>query len=105
MNMAKVDYDGVIQAAHYTDDGQLGWVRAFLRRGPVWSDTVQIERDDLVDKINSGLRFRTGRRLLYQGGTFDTSFPVKVVKINNHQVLHAGDSVGEVDKLEGVPLI
>ena len=103
--MAKIDYDGVIQAAHYNDDGQLGWVRAFLRRGPVWSDAVQIERAGLVDKINAGLRFRTGERLLYQGGTFETSLPVKLVKVNNHQVLLAGDSEGEVDKLEGVPLI
>ena len=105
MNMAKVDYDGVIQAAHYNDDGQIAWVRAFLRRGPVWSDAVRIERDVLVDKINSGLRFRTGERLLYVGGTFETSLPVKVVQVNNHQLLLAGDSVGDVDKLEGVPLI
>ncbi len=53
--MARVDYDGVIQAVHYDNQGQVEWVRAFLRRGPVWSDYVQLDRDDLVDKINSGL--------------------------------------------------
>jgi len=103
--MAKVDYDGVVQAVHYDDQGQVKWVRAFLRRGPVWSDLVQMERDDLVDKINSGLRFRTGERLPYLGGTFETAYPLNLVKVNNHQVLVAGDEQAEMDSLEGVPLI
>lgn len=103
--MARVDYDGVIQAVHYDNQGQVEWVRAFLRRGPVWSDYVQLDRDDLVDKINSGLRFRTGERILYKGGTFETSLPVKLVKVNSHEVLVAGDGQSKTDDLAGVPLI
>ena len=103
--MAKVDYDGVVQAVHYDDQGQIMWVRAFLRRGAIWSDYIQIERADLVDKINSGLRFRTGERLPYLGGTFETKFPVELVKVNNHEVLVAGDGQAKNDSLEGVPLI
>ena len=103
--MAKFDYDGVVQAVHYDDQGQVKWVRAFLRRGPVWSDYLQLERSDLVEKINSGLRFRTGERLPYLGGTFETVYSVNLVKVNNHQVLVAGDEQVETDNLEGVPLI
>ena len=103
--MAKVDYDGVVQAVHYDDQGQDMWVRAFLRRGPVWSDYIQLERSDLVDKINSGLRFRTGVRIPYLGGKFETKFPVELVKVNNHEVLIAGDRQAKKDSLEGVPQI
>ncbi len=103
--MAKVDYDGVVQAVHYDNEGQVIWVRAFLRRGPVWSDYVQLNRDDLVEKINSGLRFRTGKRLPYSGGTFDTTYPVELVKVDDHEVLVAGDGQSKTDSLAGVPLI
>ena len=103
--MAKVDYDGVVQAVHYDNQGQVMWVRAFLRRGPIWSDYVMIDRDDLVDNIKSGVRCRTGERLQYLGGTFETSFPVELVKVNNHEVLVAGDGQAKTDSLVGVPQI
>lgn len=103
--MAKFEYDGVVQAVHYDEQGQVKWVRAFLRRGPIWSDYVQIEREDLVEKINSGVRFRTGERLPYKGGTFETGNPVELVKVNSHQVLVSGDKQSKTDHLEGVPQI
>ncbi len=103
--MAKVDYDGVIQAAHYDDQGQVDWVRAYLRRGAVWTDYILLPRAELMEKIQSGLRFRTGERLEYQGGTFKTFDPVRVVQSNSHEVLVAGDGSAESDKLDGVPRI
>ena len=103
--MAKFDYDGVVQAVHYDDQGQVKWVRAFLRRGPIWSDYVQIDRETLVDKINSGTRFRIGKRLPYKGGTFETTFPIELEKVNGNQVLVAGEGQAKTDHLEGVPLI
>ena len=103
--MAKFEYDGVVQAVHYDDQGQVKWVRVYLRRGPVWSDYVQIERGALVEKINSGVRFRTGKRLPYKGATFETNFPVELVKVNNHEVLVAGDGQIKTDYLKGVPQI
>ena len=103
--MAKVDYDGVVQAVHYDNEGQVKWVRAFLRRGPVWSDHVRLGRDELVEKIKSGLRFCTGERIQYLGGIFETSLPVELVNVNNHEVLVAGDKPAKTDHLTGVPLI
>lgn len=103
--MAKNNYDGVIQAVHYNEQGQVLWVRAFLRRGAVWTDHVRLSRDELISKINSGLQFRVGERLPYQGGTFKVSDPVQLVKENCHEVLVSGSRQGESDRLEGVPLI
>ncbi|MBE9475064.1 MAG: hypothetical protein IMY85_09255 [Chloroflexi bacterium] len=103
--MAKPKYDGVVQAVRYDDEGQVLWVRAFLRRGPIWSDHIQLDRNDLIEKINSGMKLMTGERLPYYGSTFETYMPVKVVKANNHEILIAGDVRGDTDCLEGVPLI
>lgn len=103
--MAKNKFDGVIQAVHYDERGQVLWVRAFLRRGAVWTDYVRLNRDELISKINSGLLFRVGERLPYQGGTFEVSDPVQLVKVNSHEVLVSGSRQGESDSLEGVPLI
>jgi hypothetical protein len=47
----------------------------------------------------------TGERIPYYGSTFETSTLVKVVKVNSHEILIAGDVQGESDCLEGVPLI
>jgi hypothetical protein len=103
--MAKPKYDGVVQAVRYDDEGQVLWVRAFLRRGPIWSDHIQLDRNDLIDKLNSGMKLMTGERLPYYGSTFKTSKPVKVVKVNSHEILIAGDVQGDTDCLKGVPLI
>jgi hypothetical protein len=103
--MAKPKYDGVIQAVRYDNKGKVLWVRAFLRRGPIWSDHIQLDRDDLIGKLKSGMQIMTGKRVSYYGSTFETSKPVKVVKVNSHELLIAGDVQGESDCLEGVPLI
>jgi hypothetical protein len=103
--MAKPKYDGVIQAVRYDDQGQVLWVRGFLRRGPIWSDHIQIDRQELIDKINSGMRLMTGERIPYLGSTFETSNPVKVMKVDQQEILVTGDGAAKTDNLEGVPLI
>ncbi len=103
--MAKPKYDGVVQAVRYDNEGKVLWVRISLRRGPVWSDQIQLGRGELIEKIKSGLQVVTGERLPYYGSTFETFNPVKVVKHNSHEILIAGDEQKESDYLEGVPLI
>ena len=103
--MAKPKFDGVIQAVRYDDQGQILWVRGFLRRGPIWSDHVQLDRQELLDKINAGLLLMTGERILYFGSTFETTNPVKIVKVDQKEILVAGDEGAKTDSLEGVPLI
>ena len=103
--MAKPEYDGVVQAVRYDDKGQVLWVRAFLRHGSIWSDHIQLDRIDLIDKLNSGMQLITGERVPYYGSTFKMFLPLKVVKTNGHEFLVAGDGQGDTDFLEGVPLI
>jgi len=50
----KESIDGVVEAVHYSQDGQVAYVRAYQRRGPTFSDVVLIQRDDLVKLINPG---------------------------------------------------
>lgn len=52
--MAKQKFDGVIDAVHYNPDGQVKWVRAYLRRGATFTDNLLIQRQDLVEEIRSG---------------------------------------------------
>jgi hypothetical protein len=61
--MARAKYDGIVQAVRYGEDGEILWVRAFLRRGPTWSDSVLIDRKTLVDKLKSGKQFVIGKRV------------------------------------------
>jgi hypothetical protein len=103
--MAKPKYDGVIQAVRYDDQGQVVWVRGFLRRGPIWSDHIQLDRQELIDKINSGKVLMAGERIPYLGNTFETSNPIKVVQVDQKEIIVTGDGGEKTDNLEGVPLI
>lgn len=103
--MAKPKYDGVVQAVRYDDQGQVLWVRAFLRRGQIWSDHIMLDRNELIEQIKSGKQIVVGERIPLLGATFETTVPIKVVKTNNHEVLISGDTQANSDSLEGVPLI
>jgi hypothetical protein len=103
--MAEKKYDGVIEAVHYQPDGQVDWVRAYLRRGAAWSDRVLLKRDELIKEINSGRRMMVGQRVQYLAGTFDVSRPIKVTGPTGQEVLTTSSSNGSRDELEGVPLL
>ncbi|MFZ6026544.1 MAG: hypothetical protein ACOYYS_02405 [Chloroflexota bacterium] len=98
-------YDGVIEAVHYTPDGQVAWVRAYERRGPAFSDRVLIDRASLVEKLEQGKRFMLGRRIESMAGSFDVSVPVRLVR-QKDGVLLASDHLQHThDSIEGVPVI
>lgn len=103
--MTKLKYDGVIEAVHYTPEGQVKWVRAYERRGVVFSDHVLISRQELVDRLKGGKRFLTGQRKQYFASMFDVSQPVRLVPHNGHEILVTGDVDTGQDHLEGVPII
>lgn len=103
--MAKPKYDGVVEAVRYDDQGQVLWVRAFLRRGQAWSDQIILKRSALIELIKSGKRIVVGERTPFLGATFETTDPVTVVKVNSHEVLITGDTKAKTDSLAGVPLI
>jgi hypothetical protein len=103
--MADKKYDGVVEAVHYRQDGQVDWVRAYLRRGAAWSDRVIIKRAELIKEINAGKRIMTGQRVEFMAGTFNISDPVKVAGSNGSQVLVTTSSNTDHDLLEGVPVL
>jgi hypothetical protein len=103
--MAKQKLDGVVEAVRYTRDGQIEWVRAFLRRGPTWSDHVLLDRQALIDQLNAGKRFAVGRRLPQLAGTFETTSSIIAVLINGGTILVTDDLQSDQDCLKDVPLV
>jgi hypothetical protein len=103
--MAQKKVDGIVEAVRYGDDGRILWVRAFLRRGPTWSDHVLLERQALIEQLKSGKRFATGHRIHRLAGTFETSSAVNLVEKNGDMVLVTEDVQSEQDCLKNVPLV
>lgn len=103
--MANPKYDGVIEAVHYTDGGQVDWVRAYLRRGPTWGDRVIIKRQDLIDEIKSGRKMMIGKRIEFMAGTFEVSSPVEVITVSGKELLVTPGKDTHQDHLEGAPVL
>jgi hypothetical protein len=103
--MANPKYDGVIEAVHYSADGQVEWVRAYLRRGPTWGDRVILKRQELVEAIRSGKRMAIGKRIEFMAGTFEVSKPVQLAGAPGSERLVVSSDSTESDNLEGAPLL
>ncbi|MBN2547525.1 MAG: hypothetical protein JXB15_00080 [Anaerolineales bacterium] len=103
--MAKPKHDGVVEAVRYEPEGRIKWVRAYLRRGPTFSDRVLLDRQTLIEKLKSGKKFYAGQRKPYLASTFDISAPLQVLVKNGKEVLVTGDLQVDRDCLDGVPVI
>ena len=101
--MAKNKFDGVIVAAHFDKNRQVEWVRAYLKKGPVFTDRVHLAREDLIAQIKAGKKFITGRRIEFEAATFETNHPVRVGQSNGSEFLVTGENQVVYDNLEGVP--
>ncbi len=77
--MAKMKYDGVIEAVHYKPNGDVDWVRAYERRGPTFSDHLLIDRQTLIDRIKSGKKYVAGKRIVLMASTFEVTNSIQVV--------------------------
>lgn len=103
--MANKKYDGVIEAVHYTADGQVDWVRGYMRQGQIWTDRIILRRQGLIEAIKSGKQMMIGKRVEFMAGTFEVSQPVQVVGSNGHEFLSTTKDNVDKDHLEGVPLL
>ncbi len=99
------NYDGVIEAVHYNPEGQIEWVRTYLRRGSTFSDVVLVERQTLIEFIKAGKKFVTGKRVPLMASTFEVASPVKVVEQDSRELIITGENQASQDRLEGVPVI
>ena len=103
--MAKLKYDGVVEAAHYERDGQLVWVRAFERRGATFSDWVLIPRQELVKRLKAGKKYYAGKRIEFKASTFEVTAPLRLVKQSGSEYITSGEPRPGVDNLENVPVV
>jgi len=105
--MPKSKIDGVIQAVHYGPDGQLVWARAYLRRGPTYSDRVMLDRQTLIVNLKSGKRYFIGEPIPQMASTFNIieKDPLRLVEKNGKQFLVIGSQDTNGDHLERVPVI
>jgi len=103
--MAKIKYDAVLQAVHYKPNGEVDWVRTFQRRGPIFSDRVVLDRQQLVNEIKSGKKYVIGNRIPFMAGAFEVSKPVRLIQNNGDEIIVAGDIKSDRDRLNGVPVI
>jgi hypothetical protein len=103
--MPKQKLDGVVQAVHYTPDGQVEWVRAYLRRGPTFSDRVQLDRQTLVANLKAGKRYFAGQPVPRMASTFQLSEPLQILEKEGRVVLVTGNRRADRDRLDGVPVI
>jgi hypothetical protein len=103
--MARIKYDGVLEAAHFKPEGQLDWVRVYQRRGAVFSDRVLLRRAEFIEQLKAGERYVVGERIHNMGGKFNVNQPVHLQGTNDRQVIAVGSSQSGSDDLTGVPII
>ena len=102
--MADKKFDGVIEAARYTRNGQIDFVRAYERRGFGFSDRVLLDRKTLLERLKARKRFVTGERKEFWGGTFERGREVQLVTHDERDLVSTRADATE-DTLEGVPMI
>jgi hypothetical protein len=103
--MGKTKFDGVVEAAHYSPDGMIDWVRVYQRRGPTFSDRILLKRDQFIAELKLGMQYYSGKRIPLMAGTFELAEPVHLVQKDGKEVLLIGEEGGEKDNLKGVPII
>jgi hypothetical protein len=103
--MAKSKIDGVVQAVHYNPDGQVAWVRAYVRRGPTFSDRVLIDRQTLIEHIKSGKHYFVGDTVPQMASTFKVTQPLQIIEKNGKPFLVTDAKDVEHDRIEGAPVI
>jgi hypothetical protein len=103
--MAKVNYDGVVEAAHFKPDGQLDWVRVYERRGAVFSDRILLSREAFVEQLKAKKRYVVGERIFNMGGKFTITQPVRLLREHGKQVIVVGDNQTTQGELAGIPII
>ena len=103
--MTRPEYDGVVEGVRYKPDGEVDWVRLYLRRGAAFSDHVILPRQKVVELIKSGKKLVAGQRIPYMAGTFEVTRPLRILQQDGKELLLSGGVQTEHDYLEGVPII
>jgi hypothetical protein len=105
MMFGKKKADGVVEAVRYGADGQVEWVRMYQRRGPTYSDWMLVKRPDLIEMLKAGKKIFAGERVKYQATTFKTGLAFRVFERGGKDVVVTGETEGDQDRLDGVPVV
>jgi hypothetical protein len=95
----------VLETAHFNADGQIDWVRVYMRLGSVFTDRVILPRQTFVEQLKSGKRYMVGQRILNMGGKFNVTQPVHLDRQDGKEVISVGDAHPMQDELIGVPVV
>lgn len=98
--MPRKKIDGVIEAVRYLPDGKIDTVRAYERRGAIWSDHLLLERAELVERLKKGKKFFAGKRKVYFGSLLEAGQAIRYEK----NVVSTDGQAGARDLLTGVPI-
>jgi len=101
--MARMKFDGVIEAARYAPDGKIVMVRAYERRGETFSDRVLLDRKTLVDQLKKGRKFVIGKRTPLMASTFEVGRSVRLAGGKGQEIISTSEKP-ERDLLEEAPL-
>ncbi len=101
----KINYDGVLETAHFKPDGQLDWVRVYMRMGTVFTDRIILSRDAFIEQLKKGKRYKVGERIFNMGGKFNVTQPVHLQQQDGRDVIVVGDGNATQDELTGVPVV
>lgn len=97
--------DLFIEAVRYRSNGQIEWVRAYLRRGPTFSDCVLLSRIELINFIKKGMSVATGQRVSRLASTFINSIPLRLIKNMDRLLIASDGHFTDRDYLYNVPTL
>ena len=100
-----IKVDLIIEAAHFKPNGYIENVRAYVRRGPTYSDCVLLSRAELINNIRMGKRVATGQRVPRMASTFIDLIPISVIKKAEHIFITSNDFTNERDYLNNIPTL
>lgn len=105
--MAKAKLDGVVEGVRYRSNGEIEWVRAYERRGAIYSDHVLLSREALIQRLKAGKHFVVGSRVPLRASTFEVASPIHLARANGGEVIVAGEGgvSSNRDDLRGAPII
>lgn len=101
--MARINYDGLIEAVRYASNGQIEWVRVFERRWLVYSDHILLSRAALLERLAQGKRYVTGKRKALVGNVFEMGKSVHLIGTTN-PIITTKEQAGSQDFLANVPV-
>jgi hypothetical protein len=103
--LTNTKFDAVVEAVRYQPDGNVDWVRAYLRRGPTFSDVILLDRQTVIEHIKAGKVFMSGKRIPRMASTFETSAPFRLVQKDGKDILTTSEGQPDHDQLADVPVI